>query len=105
MDNILSLVDNTPDAVSRRIALRVKSRRLELNLTQEGMATRAGIKLPTYRQFERTGMISLKGLLHIAFVLDAMDDFDALFVKKQYVSLDELVSSNEKVRKRGKKNE
>ena len=62
MDKIKSLVDNTPDTDSRRNALHVKSRRLEMNLNKERMATRAGIKLPTYRKFERTGMISLKGL-------------------------------------------
>ena len=105
MDNIVSVINNTSDDVCRNIALRVKSRRLELNLTQEGLALRAGIKLPTYRQFERTGKISLKALLQIAFALDALQDFETIFAKKRYGSIDEILMKNEKVRKRGKKNE
>lgn len=105
MDNIISVIEDSPNDVAENIAKRVKARRLELNLTQEGLAVRAGIKLPTYRQFERTGRISLKGLLQIAFALNALQDFDTLFAQKRYASLDELVSLNERTRKRGKKNE
>ena len=45
---------STPNDVAKQIAARVKARRLELNLTQEGMAARAGLKFATYRRFEQT---------------------------------------------------
>ena len=61
---------STPNDVAKQIAARVKARRLELNLTQEGMAARAGLKFATYRRFEQTGEISLKGLLQIGFALN-----------------------------------
>lgn len=105
MDNILSVINNEPKAVSRQVAGRVKQRRLEVNLTQEGMALRAGLKLPTYRRFERTGEISFKGLLQIAFALNVLSDFDALFSRRQYQSLDEVISERQSKRKRGRKNE
>ena len=60
MDNILSVIEEAPQEMAMRIAGQVKARRLEMNLTQEGLCVRAGIKLPTYRRFERTGEISLK---------------------------------------------
>ncbi len=101
MNNIISLIDNNPQSVSIQIAKRVKMRRLEMNLTQEGLAMRAGLKLPTYRNFERTGMISLKGLLQIAFALNAMTDFEQLFSQKQYQTLDDLISEQKSNRKRG----
>ena len=41
----------TPTEVAQQLAARVKARRLELNLTQEGKAIRAGIKFATYRRF------------------------------------------------------
>ena len=88
-----------------RIAGQVKARRLEMNLTQEGLCVRAGIKLPTYRRFERTGEISLKGLLQIAFALNALRDFEALFAHKQYQSLDDVLAESNVKRKRGRKNE
>ncbi len=87
------------------IARQVKAHRLEMNLTQERLCVRAGIKLPTYRRFERTSEISLRGLLHIAFVLNALRDFKALFAQKQYQSLDDVLAEGEVKRKRGKKNE
>ncbi len=103
MDSIISLIEQSPQSVSIQIAERVRTRRLEQNLTQEGLALRAGLKLPTYRSFERTGTISLKGLLKIAFALNLLHDFDGLFAQRQYQSLDELLSEQKSNRKRGSK--
>ena len=105
MNNIISFNLSTPDDVAKQIAARVKARRLELNLTQEGIATRAGLKFATYRRFEQTGEISLKGLLQIGFALNALSEFDALFAQKQYQSLNDVLNEQNVIRKRGKKNE
>ena len=91
--------------MAKQIATRVKARRLELNLTQEGIAIRAGLKFATYRRFEQTGEISLKGLLQIGFALNALSEFDTLFAQKQYQSLDDVLNEQNVIRKRGKKNE
>ena len=95
----------SPSEVALQIAARVKTRRLELNLTQEGMAARAGLKFATYRRFEQTGEISLKGLLQIGFALNVLSEFDVLFAQKQYQSLDDVLNEQSVTRKRGKKNE
>ena len=105
MNNIISFNISTPDDVAKQIATRVKARRLELNLTQEGIAARAGLKFATYRRFEQTGEISLKGLLQIGFALNALSEFDAVFAQKQYQSLDDVLNEQNVIRKRGKKNE
>ncbi|MBR6746661.1 MAG: helix-turn-helix transcriptional regulator [Muribaculaceae bacterium] len=105
MNNILSFSITNPNDVAIQIAARVKTRRLELNLTQEGMASRAGVKFATYRRFEQTGEISLRGLLQISFALNCLDEFNALFAHKQYLSLDDVLSEQKVNRKRGKKNE
>ena len=105
MNNIISFNISTPDDVAKQIATRLKARRLELNLTQEGIAARAGLKFATYRRFEQTGEISLKGLLQIGFALNALSEFDALFAQKQYQSLDDVLNEQNVIRKRGKKNE
>ena len=105
MNNIISFNLSTPDDVAKQIAARVKARRLELNLTQEGIATRAGLKFATYRRFEQTGEISLKGLLQIGFALNSLSEFDTLFTQKQYQSLDDVLNEQNFIRKRGKKNE
>ena len=105
MNNILLFNTESPNEKSLQIASRVKARRLELNLTQEGLANRAGIKFATYRRFEQTGEISLRGLLQIGFALNCLDEFNALFAQKQYQSLDDVLNEQSFNRKRGKKNE
>lgn len=105
MNNIIAFNVSSPNDVAKQIAARVKARRLELNLTQEGLAARSGMKFATYRRFEQTGEISLRGLLQIGFALNALSDFDALFAHKQYQSLDDVLNGQDFVRKRGRKNE
>lgn len=96
---------DSPKDVALQIAARVKARRLDLDLTQEGLAARAGVKFATYRRFEQTGEISLKNLLQLGFALNALADFDALFAQKQYQTLDDVLNEQSDIRKRGKKNE
>lgn len=105
MNNILSFNITNPGNVAVEIASRVKSRRLELNLTQEGLASRAGVKFATYRRFEQTGEISLRGLLQIGFALNCLDEFNTLFAQRQYRSIDDVLNEQSVNRKRGKKNE
>ena len=105
MNNIITLNFVSPPEVAGQLAARVKARRLELDLTQEGLATRAGIKFATYRRFEQTGEISLRGLLRVAFALGALHDFDALFNHRQYRSIQEVLQEQQHPRKRGKRNE
>ena len=105
MNNILSFNIATPSDIAMQIAARVKALRLELNLTQEGLASRAGVKFATYRRFEQTGEISLRGLLQVGFALNCLDEFNDLFAQKQYQSLDDVLNEQRLNRKRGKKNE
>ncbi len=86
-----------------KIASRVKSRRLELSLTQSGLAQRGGISLATYRRFETTGEISFSGLLRVAMAIDCLDEFSQLFTRKKYNSLDDVINDSAPKRKRGTK--
>lgn len=101
--DIIQLNSVTPSDVCRSVAGRVKSRRLELNLTQNGLAARAGVNIETYRKFERTGEISLHNLGKLAIALDVTTDFAGLFAQKQYQSLSDLLEMQNSNRKRGKK--
>lgn len=104
-NNILLPNSLNPREVTKGIAERVRLRRLELNLTQNGLALRADIKLPTYRRFEQTGEISLSALLRIAVALDALGDFNELFAQRKYESIEEILNDTKTKRLRGKKNE
>lgn len=105
MEHIFSVNIDTPKEVKDGVAARVKLRRLELDLTQEGLAARAGMPVGTYRRFERTGEISLSNLVMLAMALDCLADFKHLFAQKQYTSISEILQAKKKKRKRGKQND
>ncbi len=50
------------------------------------------ITLPTYRRFESTGEISLNRLIEIAKFFDVPGDFKNLFTKREYSSIEEVIS-------------
>lgn len=104
-NNILSFDTISPNSKAKALAERARQRRLELNLTQEGLSAKAGISLAACRRFEQTGKISLDGLLQIAYALDALNDFDQVFAIPRYNTLDEALQANQITRKRGKRNE
>jgi transcriptional regulator with XRE-family HTH domain len=105
-DNILSLIERTPDLLMLGIAERVKQRRLEKTWTQKMLAAKAGVSLASYRRFESSGEISLRSLVMLAFALDMTDEFKELFNSKTYRSIEDIIKAGQpKQRKRGNKNE
>jgi transcriptional regulator with XRE-family HTH domain len=75
-DIIISL--KSTQEIARELASRIRGRRLHRTWTQAELARRAGLKLPTYVVFERSGRIALSRLLKVAEVLDLLDDFDRI---------------------------
>lgn len=81
----------SPNDISMEIAKRVSARRKEQNITQEQLSVRSDVSYGSIKRFERTGEISLSSLIKIAFVLGMEDDFDLLFAKKGYGSIQEVI--------------
>jgi len=109
MTNILSdsefvLDEFNPKSIAKNIAIRLKQRRIELNLTQKEIASKSGVSYGSVKRFENKHEISLKNLLMIAVVLNATEEFNTLFSKEQYNSIDEIIKfSEKKKRKRARK--
>ncbi len=104
-DNEFILDAFNPASILKGIAIRLRERRLELNLTQKGLASKAGVSLGTLKRFENSYEISLKHLIMIALVLDSTEDFEQLFTKRQFESLDEVLETTKvKKRERGSRN-
>jgi transcriptional regulator with XRE-family HTH domain len=87
--------------VLAELARMVRVQRLNRGWTQAEMARRAGLKLPTYIMFERTGRVSLLRFLKLLDVLDLMSDISDLgrMTDQQSVRLDDLMQE----RKRGRR--
>ena len=102
INNILSVNELTADKLCMQVANKVRQRRLEMNLTQTGMAQRSGVNINTYRRFETTGEIAFLNLVKIASVLGMTDDIIRLFSQRKYNSIEEVINSD-KIRHRLKK--
>lgn len=93
----------TPEQVSRTLADRVRALRLARGWKQVTLARRSGVSLASLRRFEESGRVSLQNLLDLAFALNQLDDFDALFQGPRASSLAELeVGEKRPTRKRGR---
>jgi len=100
MDFILD--DFNPVSIAEKLALRLRKRRLFLNMTQKFLSEKSGVSLGSIKRFENSGEISLKHLLKLALVLDALDEFHNLFPEKEHNSIDDILKSRkQKERKRG----
>lgn len=90
--------------IQEKIVESIRARRLQMELTQEGLSERAGVPLSTLRKFEQKGVISLDSFLKILSVVGGLEEIvDALKPKEQHFkSIDEVLKSEEKTtRKRG----
>ncbi|MFK7839378.1 MAG: helix-turn-helix domain-containing protein [Bdellovibrionales bacterium] len=94
----------TPAKAQKRLAEQARARRLQMELTQEGLAERSGVALPTLRKFERTGVLSLESFLKLHMVLGGLEDIlKAAQVEDTFFSSidDVLEKSSKPTRKRG----
>jgi transcriptional regulator with XRE-family HTH domain len=102
---MLPIEIKTPRDVQLELAGRFKARRLAMNLTQEGLASRSGVSWGSLKRFEHTGLIALDSLLKIALVLNCLEDFDRLCVDGvgsfATQTLDEILA-RAKARKKGR---
>lgn len=81
----------SPGEMNMDIAKRMRERRKERGLSQVKLSQHSDVSLGTLKRFERTGEISLSSLIKIAFALGCEDDFDHLFARKGYSSIQEVI--------------
>lgn len=96
----------TPSKAQHKLAENARMQRLTMELTQEGLAERSGVPLPTLRKFEQKGIISLESFLKLQMVLGGLEGIlDATEVKHpEFSSIDEVLRAEEQpMRKRGRR--
>ncbi|OWK97043.1 transcriptional regulator [Kaistella haifensis DSM 19056] len=90
----------------KNIIQNIRERRLQMDLTQEGLAERSGVPLSTLRKFEQTGMISLESFLKILSIVGGLQEMiEGLKPNTPaFKSIDEVIKIDEKtIKKRGSK--
>jgi transcriptional regulator with XRE-family HTH domain len=92
--------------VQRRVAQKFKNLRLLRDLSRRTLAEQSGVAESSIKHFETLGEISLKSLLRLALVLEALDQFSTLFEPPVARSLEEIEKRDRigiAARKRGRK--
>ena len=84
------------------LAARLRVLRLAADLTQAGLAARAGVSRASLRRFEATGQIALESLVRLALALGRERDLDALLAPPPLASLDEIIDARPP-RRRGRR--
>ncbi|MDR1649190.1 MAG: helix-turn-helix domain-containing protein [Synergistaceae bacterium] len=85
MSNILS--------IKEELAKRVRQRRREGKISQAVLAEKSEVSLGSIKRFETSGDISLSSLLRIAVVLGYEADFENLFARRNYQSLEDVINA------------
>jgi len=101
---MLNINISTPTSIMNLLKNKYKDKRLFLNLTQDGLASRSGVSLGSLKRFESSGHISLESLLKLSLVLECLDDFNNILNTKpeQINTIEEIINNNNpKVKKRG----
>ena len=95
----------TPFSVMEKLKKSYKEKRLELDLTQEGLSSKSSVSLGSLKRFEATGKISLESLLKLSLVLECLEDFQSITSPKPHIinSIDELLEPRKVIKKRGTK--
>lgn len=94
----------TTSKAQKLLREQVKAKRLSQGFTQDGLANRAGIKLPTLRKFEQKGLISLESFLKILAVLGCLGDIVHALEEndENFESIDDVLEGRpQKIRKHG----
>lgn len=83
----------TPEQLMVGVAKRAARRRKELGYTQAALAERSAVSLGSLRRFEQTGHISFDALVRICIALECERDLEALFAKRAYRSIQEVIDA------------
>jgi len=100
---MLNINISTPSSIIDEIKSKYKQRRLELNLTQEGLSSKSGVSLGSLKRFETSGQIAFESLLKLSLVLECLEDFKQILTPKKQIisSIEELLEQKASSKKRG----
>lgn len=94
-------VINSPTETASELGRRLRKRRLEENLTQEGLARRSGVPLGTLKKFEASGRISLLAFIRLLVALREEAALERLLEDREFQSLEQVLATP-RLRKRGR---
>ena len=91
----------TASKAQKKLVEYTRLKRLSMDLTQAGLAERAGVPLPTLRKFEQQGAISLEAFLKLYVVLGGLEKILSALETSQhnFSSIDDVLENDDKPKK------
>lgn len=89
---MINLEQKTALQIAKEISGKIKKIRKQKHLSQEQLSQKAGVSFASYKRFEQKNEISFVSLIEIAIALDIENDFDLLFNKKHFSSIEEVIA-------------
>lgn len=92
----------TPARAQLKLAENLRERRLDMGLTQAGLAARSGVALATLRKFERTGAASIATMLKLLAVVGGLEEVIQATapVERDFNSIDEVIKADARPRRK-----
>ena len=90
----------SPDGYARELGARLRSLRLQRNITQSVLALRAGVSVPTLRALESGGRGTVATLAHVLYALGRERELDALLAPDPPSTLEDVTAPRVRQRAR-----
>ena len=81
-------------SIQQELMQRLRQRRKEAKISQLELANRSGVSFGSVKRFENSGEISLSSLIKLAFALGYENDFNNLFTRKNYQSIQDVIDES-----------
>ncbi len=91
----------SPQDIAKTLGERLKSRRLIMNLSQQGLSLRSGVPLGTLKKFENSGAIALVSFVRLLVALREEAGLDGLLTEPEFESLEDVLDPP-RTRRRGR---
>jgi transcriptional regulator with XRE-family HTH domain len=90
----------SPTDHSKAVGARLRELRLQRNITQQELSTRAGVTAPTLRALEHSGRGTLETLARVMYALGREREIDELLAPDPPSSLEDVVAPKRRRRAR-----
>lgn len=82
----------SPNDIAKEFVEKIKRQRKMLKISQVQLALKSGVSLGSIKRFESKYEISLNSLIKILVALNLEKDFENLFTRKTYNSIEEVIN-------------
>jgi transcriptional regulator with XRE-family HTH domain len=93
----------TSDEIVRTLGLRLRAQRLARSITQDELASRAGVALGSVKKLESTGNTTLRTFIGVVQALALVDELETVFALKPQASIAEMERAETATRQRARR--